>query len=164
MVMRVAREISELLDELGEHGRLLRLQLEELLLGVDEDRRLVVDDYLDPIRGVAADDLIDRLSRLSTGELLGLDKVVDALADGTASPSDLDEALAPRGLRLLGRIPHLAPELVVQIVENFGDLHQVVRAPASELATITGISEAQAQLVKDGLAHLAESSILDRYS
>lgn len=164
MVARVADEISELLDELGEHGRLLRLQLAELTLGVSDDRRLVIEDYLDKGRGVSSEEVLARLTELSTTDLLGLERLVEALVGGGAEPWDLDESLAPRGFRLLRRIPQLSAEMVNRLVAHFGDLHRLVRAPADELAQATGITTDQARLVKDGIARLAESSILDRYS
>ena len=46
MVIRIAREIEDYVLELGTDGRLLSLQLEELVTGVDAERELVVRDYL----------------------------------------------------------------------------------------------------------------------
>jgi diadenylate cyclase len=46
MVTRIAREIEDYVLELGTDGRLLSLQLEELITGVDAERELVVRDYL----------------------------------------------------------------------------------------------------------------------
>src|SRR3954470_17892774 len=45
MVRRIAEEIEGYIVELGEDGRLLRLQLEELMGGVEDDRRHVIKDY-----------------------------------------------------------------------------------------------------------------------
>jgi hypothetical protein len=46
MVRRIADEIAGYVVELGVDGRLLALQLDELMAGVDADRTLVVRDYL----------------------------------------------------------------------------------------------------------------------
>ena len=46
MVTRIASEIDDYVLELGTDGRLLSLQLEELITGVDAERELVVRDYL----------------------------------------------------------------------------------------------------------------------
>ena len=59
MVTRIAREIEDYVLELGTDGRLLSLQLEELITGVDTERELVIRDYLPagrrgPQPGVAA--------------------------------------------------------------------------------------------------------------
>src|SRR3954470_2093617 len=45
MVRRIAEEIESYIVELGVDGRLVRLQLEELLGGVEDDRRHVIKDY-----------------------------------------------------------------------------------------------------------------------
>src|SRR2546430_10693170 len=45
MVRRIADEIEGSIVELGTDGRLVRLQLEELMGGVEDDRRLVIQDY-----------------------------------------------------------------------------------------------------------------------
>src|SRR4051794_29052011 len=46
MVTRIAREIEDYVVELGTDGRLLSLQLEELVTGVDAERELVIRDYV----------------------------------------------------------------------------------------------------------------------
>src|SRR5881398_2344750 len=45
MVRRIAEEIEGYIVELGVDGRLVLLQLEELMGGVDDDRRHVIKDY-----------------------------------------------------------------------------------------------------------------------
>src|SRR5438445_1835996 len=45
MVRRISEEIEGYVVELGADGRLVLLQLEELMGGVEEDRRLVAKDY-----------------------------------------------------------------------------------------------------------------------
>src|SRR4051794_28450282 len=46
MVTRIASEIEDYVLELGTDGRLLSLQLEELVTGVDVERELVIRDYV----------------------------------------------------------------------------------------------------------------------
>ena len=48
MVRRISEEVSTFVVELGTDGRLLSLQLEELIGGVGLERDLVVGDYLHP--------------------------------------------------------------------------------------------------------------------
>src|SRR5207302_9962631 len=45
MVRRIAEEVEGYIVELGTDGRLVLLQLEELMGGVEDDRRLVIKDY-----------------------------------------------------------------------------------------------------------------------
>ena len=72
MVTRIAREIEDYVLELGTDGRLLSLQLEELITGVDAERELVIRDYLPAGRPASAhpEDLLARLEALSPTELV----------------------------------------------------------------------------------------------
>ena len=66
MVTRIAREIEDYVLELGTDGRLLSLQLEELVTGVDAERELVIRDYLPTgRRDRSPEELLARLEALS---------------------------------------------------------------------------------------------------
>ncbi|MBV9594301.1 MAG: DNA integrity scanning protein DisA, partial [Actinobacteria bacterium] len=71
MVRRIADEITGYVIELGTDGRLLALQLEELMAGVDSDRELIVRDYV-PLgrRGRTATQALQDLGELSSIDLL----------------------------------------------------------------------------------------------
>ncbi len=165
MVRRIAEEIEGYLVELGDDGRLLMLQLDELMGGVDDDRRLVVRDYFQDR------DQMDRrleaalreLSALPTEELLDVRKVAGVLGLST-DVDELDTGLEPRGYRLLSRIPRLPNNVIDRIVEQFDNIQKTMRASVDDLDGFGGVGEARARSIKEGLARLAESSILDRYS
>ena len=78
--------------------------------------------------------------------------------------ADPDAPLEPRGYRLLHRLPRFPDTLVDRIVEHFAGLQRIMRTSVAELEEVDGVGEARARSVKDGLARLAEASILDRYS
>ena len=107
MVTRIAREIDDYVLELGTDGRLLSLQLEELITGVDAERELVVRDYLPAgkRRKVEASVILGDLSTLSPTELVDPGAVAAVLGLGTGE--HLDGAVAPRGYRLLAKVPRL---------------------------------------------------------
>src|SRR3546814_8414967 len=66
MVTRIAREIEDYVLELGTDGRLLSLQLEELVTGVDLERELVIRDYVPSRkRSREPDELLGQLENLS---------------------------------------------------------------------------------------------------
>ena len=50
------------------------------------------------------------------------------------------------------------------MIERFGRLPKIMRASIADLVDVEGVGEARARAIKDGLARVAESSILDRYS
>jgi diadenylate cyclase len=162
MVRRIADELASDIVELGTDGRLVRLQLDELMGGVDDERRQVVRDYFHEESSWHLDEAMDALADLGTEDLLDLRTVSSMLhLPGTL---DLDASVQPRGFRLLSRIPRLPDAIIEAIVERFGSLQKIMRATIDDLDDVGGVGETRARSIKDGLARLAESSILDRYS
>ncbi|MEJ7582934.1 MAG: DNA integrity scanning diadenylate cyclase DisA [Acidimicrobiales bacterium] len=163
MVGRIASEIEGYIVELGDDGRLVRLQLDELMGGIGDDRRLVVRDYLHGDETWHADQAIEALSRLSNDDILELRRVAATLHIDRGAP-DLDMSLSPRGYRLLSRVPRLPESVVGAIIDQFGTLQKILRASIEELDEVGGVGGTRARAVKEGLSRLAETSILDRYS
>lgn len=48
MVMRIVEEIQRQIYELGDDGRLVRMQLEELIGGLEKEELLIIKDYIVP--------------------------------------------------------------------------------------------------------------------
>ncbi|MCB0909804.1 MAG: DNA integrity scanning diadenylate cyclase DisA, partial [Nocardioidaceae bacterium] len=162
MVTRIAREIEDYVLELGTDGRLLALQLEELVTGVDAERELVIRDYLPGgRRAKSKESALERLEALSPIELVDAGAVARALGIGTGE--HLDGAVAPRGFRLLAKVPRLPPAVVDRLVEHFGTLQKLLSAGIDDLQAVDGVGELRARSVREGLSRLAESSILERY-
>jgi diadenylate cyclase len=161
MVRRIAEEVDGYSIELGTDSRLVRLQLEEMLAGVEEERRQILRDYLASDQSWGVGDALEALSRLTTERLLNLSMVAAVMRIGPGG-SDLESALRPCGYRLLSKIPRLPDQVVADIVQRYGGLQQILRASAEDLDTVEGIEVAGAHFVKEGLARLAETSILDR--
>ena len=162
MVTRIAREIEDYVLELGTDGRLLSLQLEELITGVDAERELVIRDYLPAGRRARTpEELLGKLEALLPTELVDPASVARALGLGTSE--HLDGAVAPRGYRLLAKVPRLPVAVVDRLVEHFGTLQKLLSAGIDDLQAVEGVGELRARSVREGLSRLAESSILERY-
>jgi len=163
VVMRLSEEIERYLVELGTDGRLVRLQLNELMAGVEDDRRQVVLDYFQPDASWNLEQAMATLSDLGTEQLLDTELVAEALhlSGGT---TDVNGSLQARGYRLLSRVPRLPAELAYRLVDEFHTLDKILRATPDDLAGIDGVGDTWAHVIKDALAHIAESSILDRYT
>jgi diadenylate cyclase len=162
MVTRIAREIEDYVLELGTDGRLLALQLEELITGVDVERELVIRDYVPGgRRGHKPEVLLQRLEALSATELV--DPASAARVLGLGSVEHLDGAVAPRGYRLLAKVPRLPVAVVDRLVEHFGTLQKLLSAGVEDLQVVEGVGELRARSVREGLSRLAESTILERY-
>lgn len=163
MVLRIADEIAIDIVELGTEGRLVRLQLDEVLAGVADQRRLVLRDYVNEDTDWHVDDALARISELDTEELLDLDLVIATL-HLPAAASTPDAPLSPRGHRMLSRLPRLREPIIDRVVTTFGSLARILRASEKELDAVEGVSPQRARAIKDGLRRIAESSILDHYS
>ncbi len=159
MMRRIAQEVEDHVVELGTEGRLIQLQLDELVVSVVDERELVVRDYLADRRRKLSRVLAD-VARLSTDDLLDAGTVARLLA---YDPDALEHQVTPRGYRLLTRIPRLPPTVIDRLVEAFGSLPRIMEATIAELDDVEGIGEARARIIQDGLRRLAEASLLDRY-
>ncbi len=164
MVRRIANEIDGYVIELGTDGRLLALQLDELMAGVDADRTLVVRDYLANMRRATptVSDALAELDVLTATELLDLTLIGKSLGY-TASTDTLEVAVSPCGFRLLTKVPRLPGTVIDRIVDHFGNLQRLLGATVEDLQAVEGVGDARARSVREGLSRLAEASILERY-
>lgn len=164
MVRRISDEIDGYVVELGTDGRLLSLQLDELVAGVDSERELVVRDYLPAPAGRRHrrfSDALHDLHQLSASELLDLSAVSHVLGHG--GTETLDSPVSPRGFRLLAKVPRLPATVVDRLVDHFGSLQKLLAAGVDDLQAVGGVGESRARSIREGLSRLAESSILERY-
>jgi diadenylate cyclase len=163
MVRRIAEEIDGYTIELGVDGRLVLLQLEELMGGVEDDRRWVMQDYVIEGARWSSVQALAALTELQNEDLLEASTVAGLLH----LPSDLaslDSSVSPRGYRFLSKVPRIPESVVENLVVHFGSLQKVMRAAVAELDDVAGVGHVRAKAVKEGLSRLAETSILDRYS
>jgi len=164
MVWRIAEEVAGLLAELGVQGRLLRLQFEELISGVDTGRTLLISDYVD-LNGTGRTiaDVLTSLAAISPADLMEVATVAQVL--GLAeTPNQIDSQISPRGYRLLNRVPRIPPVIADRITRHFGSLQHILAATLDDLMAVDGVGEQRARAVREGLSRIAESSMLDRYA
>jgi diadenylate cyclase len=162
MVRRISGEIDTYVLELGVEGRLLALQLEELIGGVDTERELVVRDYLPSGRRKRpVESILAALAEIESSALVELGAVAEAMRIG--NDDTLDTPLTPRGYRLLAKVPRLPFSVVDRLIEHFGSLQKLLAASVDDLQAVEGVGDLRARGVREGLSRLAESSILERY-
>src|SRR5215213_1947958 len=159
MVHRIADEIETMIVELGVDARLLRLQLDETYSEFDDQLDDVIADYL--ARGRNPDDTLAELGRLRDDDVLDARTTLSVLHLGAVQ---LDDEIAPKGLRLLHRVHKLQPELASRIANEFGGLARLQRVTIEELMRVEGVDEGIAESVKDTLDRVTENTILDQYS
>lgn len=163
MVRRIAREIDGYVVELGTDGRLLKLQLDELVAGLENDRDILLRDYVpsapkkDKAKLVAA--AAAGIDALSDAQLLDFAEVGAALGLGSVT----DAPAAPRGYRMLARIPRLSDTIVERLVAHFRRLQPLLSAGMEDLLAVEGVGETRARSIRDGLARIAETTMLERF-
>ena len=164
MVRRIAREIDGYVVELGTDGRLLKLQLEELVAGIEVEREVVLRDYVpSAAKGSKAKPItaaMAALELLTDGQLLDLAEIATALGLGPV----LDAASSPRGYRMLARVPRLTETIVERLVSHFRRLQPLLSASIDELQAVEGVGDTRARYIRDGLARIAETTMLERFA
>lgn len=157
MVQRIWNEVSDYIVELGIDGRLLQLQVEELVTGIARDREYLIRDYLD-------DDPAEVLGRLAALDLVQLANPHDvARALRFSLDESLESHLMSRGYRMLSRITRLPESVAHAIAAHAGSLQQLLSATVEDLQEVEGVGPYRARMVREGLSRLAESSILEQH-
>ncbi|MSS84159.1 DNA integrity scanning protein DisA [Actinomycetaceae bacterium WB03_NA08] len=149
MIRRITAELNGYIDELGADGRLLALQVDDLLRGAASERALVLRDYIrsPELLGQAE----QQLSALSGESLVDLTQIANILGLGAYEPSDLDRNVVARGVRVLAMVPRL-PWTTVQIIsEKWPTLTALRNVTTEDLQTIEGIGPYRAQMIVEHL-------------
>jgi diadenylate cyclase len=162
MTSRMAERIGRDCVELGSEGRLIRLQLEELVGNVPAERDAIVRDYHAAGHGAEATLALEGLRALRYQGLLDFDRLAELLGfpRGTSS---IDTSVQPRGYRILSHIPRVPEPVVGRVVTDFQTLDTVVRASQRDLEAVEGVGAVRAREIREGLRRLQEHNLVDRY-
>lgn len=150
MVLRVVREIENYISELGVEGRLITMQLEELVANVEEEGLLVIHDYASGAGEKSPDKIMSMINSWPAEDLLDLTLIARSLGY-PGSTSILDQNVSPRGYRILEKIPRLPLPVIENLVKEFGSLKKILNASIQELDEVEGIGEVRARSIKEGL-------------
>lgn len=156
--MRVVSEISGYIIELGDEGRLIELQLDELSKDVEVAETLLIKDYL--VEPLTAEQIVEDISSLSRNELM--DSINIAKKLGYSVDKSLDDIEIPsRGYRQLSKIPKTPISVIENMNKKLGDFQHIIRATIDELDAVDGIGEIRAQNIKQGIKRMHEQVIYD---
>jgi len=162
MVLRVVEEIEKYISELGVEGRLITMQMEELVANVDHEGLLVIRDYVMATEK-SPQAVLGMISSWPPEDLLDLSLIARALGyPGNASI--LDQSVSPRGYRVLDKIPRLPLPVIENLVKEFGSLKTILNASIEELDAVEGIGEVRARSIKEGLARYREQLLQERHA
>ncbi|MDQ0209241.1 DNA integrity scanning diadenylate cyclase DisA [Alkalicoccobacillus murimartini] len=161
MVLRIKREILNYINELGDEGRLITMQLKELVSDTEKEAAYLLKDYVKDSKQDVSKTLKD-LTDLQTEDLLDEPAIIKAL--GYPKNVNLTEfAVSPRGYRILHRIPRLPSQIIENLINEYDVLSNIVLADTNKLDEVDGIGEARAHMIKNGLNRIQEQLFIDRH-
>ena len=137
MVMKIVEEIKKQIYELGNDGRLVNMQLEELIGGLAKEELLLVKDY--------------QVNDTMAEEILGYE-----------SFENFEElAVYPKGYRILSKVPRMPNTIVENLVKSFKSFQHILVAEISDLDKVDGIGEIRAKTIKQTLKKMQEQFAFD---
>ncbi len=158
-VLNIAEEIENYIAELGVEGRLVKMQLEEMISNVEEEALFVIEDYSKAAEKTPQE-IIHSLSRAFEEDISDSVFIAKILSLGTTT-SHLDSQVSPRGYRMLHKLPRIPLPIIENLVETFGLLVNILRATIEELDEVEGIGEVRARSIKSGLKRMHEQLLLE---
>lgn len=162
MTTRMAEEIERNCIELGSEGRLIRMQLDELVEDVPRTKAAIVFDYELDSQPRNAASALEQLAVLPYTRLLDTEELI-ALLGYPRDVNPLDTGVAPRGYRVLSQLSRLPDTVVRHVVRDFGSLDAIIRASHRDLEAVEGVGSVRAREIREGLRRLQEHNLVDRY-
>ncbi len=161
MVMRIAEEIEVNIAELGSDGRLVRMQLEELLGDIETEELLIIKDYMIKKRKKSQiEDILQKLSDLSYEELNNENSIAKIL--GYEMFENFDEVgVYTKGYRILNKIPRMPSSIVENLISSFKSFQHILAADIEHLDEVEGIGEVRARTIKQSLNRMQEQFVFD---
>lgn len=164
IIMRMEEEVTRNIIELGSEGRLVNMQLEELMANVESEEKKIIQDYMRTKKRSSrnSENILKDIRKLDKKELLISEKIIKLL--GYEITTDiLDEYVSPKGYRILSKIPKMPASIIEKVVNDFGSLQGVCSATVDELDEVEGIGEIRAKIINQSLRRLQEQYILKGY-
>ena len=142
MVKRIVEEIKKKTYELGEDGRLVSMQLEELIGGLEKEEMQLVKDYL--VAESTSEEIIEHLENLGHEELMKQSTIAKLLGYESFENYE-DLAVYPKGYRILNKVPRMPSSIVDNLVKSFKSFQHILVADINDLDKVDGIGEVSIQ-------------------
>ena len=161
MVMRIAEEIQGQISELGNDGRLVKMQLEELIEGIEKEELLIIKDYLAVgKKKKTPEEVLEEITELSYEDLTKESNIAKLL--GFENFDNYDElAVYTRGYRVLSKIPRMPSNIVENLISAFKSFQHILAADIESLDEVDGIGEVRARTIKQSLKRMQEQFVFD---
>lgn len=167
MIMRMETEVIKNIIELGDEGRLVNMQFEELIANVEKEELLIIRDYMNFKKrsNKTPESILSEIRSLDKKDLIMAEKIAKLLGyDVSVDNNGIDQNVSPKGYRILSKVPKMPQSIVDKIVETYGTLKGAISASIEELDDIEGIGEIRAKIINQSLRRLQEQYILKGYN
>lgn len=155
IIQKTEKEVRRYIYELGSDGRLLKMQIEELVVNMYDQSLRVIQDYINVNDNVKAIDIMDKINSLSEDSLLDLENIAKIL--GYKAEGNLREIpVHPRGIRIVAEIRRISDNLLKSLIKKFGSLKNILNASVEELAEVQGMGKVKASMLYDRLKKYSE--------
>ena len=158
MVKIIVEEIKKKIYELGEDGRLVSMQLEELIGGLEKEEMQLVKDYL--VAESTSEEIIEHLENLGHEELMKQSTIAKLLGYESFENYE-DLAVYPKGYRILNKVPRMPSSIVDNLVKSFKSFQHILVADINDLDKVDGIGEVRARTIKQSLRRMQEQFVFD---
>lgn len=160
MVRKMVEEVERAIFELGDEGRLLEIQLKELVGDLENEELLIVKDYMSPSKKKLPDKILEEIEKLNHEDLMKSDKIAKML--GYQDFENYDEVgVYTRGYRVLNKIPRMSSNIVDNLVKSFKSFQHILAADIPQLDEVEGIGEVRARTIKQSLKRMQEQFVFD---
>ena len=163
MVMKIVEEIQRQIYELGSDGRLVKMQLDELIGGLEKEEKLIIKDYIVPGKGRnkrTPENVIESLENLSYEDISKESVIAKLLGYETFDNYD-EVGVYTKGYRILNKIPRMPSNIVENLVDSFKSFQHILAADIESLDEVDGIGEVRARTIKQSLKRMQEQFIFD---
>ena len=154
--MRIAEEIQRQIYELGSDGRLVEMQLEELIGGLESEELYIIKDYMVLGRKKQTPEkVLEKLRELEYEELSNENIIAKLL--GYENFDNYDEVgVYTKGYRILNKIPRMPANIVENLIHSFKSFQHILEADIESLDEVDGIGEVRARAIKQSLKRMQD--------
>ena len=159
LVMKMVDEVRCMVYELGEEGRLVEMQLEELVGDLEKEENLIIKDYV--TKKKKAEKVLKEIIDLEVQNLLNPTTIAKIL--GYENFENFDEVgVYTKGYRILSKVPKMPSNIVDNLIKSFKSFQHILIADIPALYEVEGIGEVRARTIKQSLQRMQEQFVFDK--
>ncbi len=155
LTRRVSEEVMSYIIELGAEGRLIKMQMQELIRGRREEAENILKDYMEESEHKQPWKLLNAMEEWDLEDVLEpgiIEKAIRRIGE-----AGIETEVVARGYRTISRLAARMPEQVVEnLIESFGSLSKLLKASVDELDEVEGIGKSRAVTLFEGLKRIKD--------